>query len=654
MESASLNLMDHYEQQLYTVFKTFDIANEEALDRAAVLDLCNALQLDDRSHSLVQGLFDHTADKVTFAQFRNGLLTVLGADCPSGAAPGPAHSDDDSSGREVAPKYVCGSKKYGRRSRPQTILSPPSLEATPDMSCNLTSSENDKKRKGLLKCKKTLILEDPKDKIMYSEDIASGQGQLDHDRFVDYEESIALCKSLHMDGIDREIVRQIFTQRSCLENNNKITIGEFFHHLNNSLTMSLTSCHDVMVLPNEIILNPSSDVNTSNGTIEAKKVLEAWEHAGIDHGPRLLHELGFTGPALHITDLSNALDEELRVLSTQHSPSPNDARTLLLQSSLALHRFQYIRINNIMEQVFIENNKLKNDLTDANNRAQVLAQEVDENHARMETSLKNKMKQMESKHAESIKLLTEEWTSEKEKTLLVISELEQQNKRLLAEDMQHKSESVLLSAENEELRKKLSQKDDRLSELEAIRTSLSNEIKILSSEIKDYKVGNEEQNSLNELVSRLDDLQLQNKMLRDRNDELCAEVDSLTNNVSKDGQKHSQVASTPLSLDFAHDKMSPWSDESDGLKSGDRASKRRGDSPSSGLARLSDDESPRVGKLRRRLVNNQDEIDSSILGLEGNNSYDTTTSFTTVHLGYHTQVTNIYNIFNHISKPLIL
>lgn len=45
-----------------------------------------------------------------------------------------------------------------------------------------------------------------------------------------------------------------------------------------------------------------------------------------------------------------------------------------------------------MEQMQCERNKLRNDLLVANERASLLAQEVDDNHARMENSVQQKLK----------------------------------------------------------------------------------------------------------------------------------------------------------------------------------------------------------------------------------------------------------------------
>lgn len=590
MDSVS---MDHYEKQLYSVFKTYDLDNDEALDRAAVLDLCNALQLDDRSSSLVDTLFEKPEERVTFTQFRNGLLTVLGG----GEAPSiSVNSDDDSSGREVAPKFVYGSKKYGRRSRPQTMGSPSSRDdveaiVTSSNSCQQFSPKTAQEIGNRMYKKSSLAINSD-----------TSADSLDHDRYIDYDEAVVICNNLHMGGIDRQIIEQIFSDCVPLAAN-KITVGEFFHRLNNSLTTSIATVgDDDTVLSHEVTVD---QIDTCCDVVDSAAVLEAWESAGVESGPRLLQELGFITTQIRVGHLSRALDQELRALACQPRP-PAAPLALLLQASLALHRFQFLKLKSDMDQVFEENNKLKSDLSDANRRAQVLAQEVDENHARMEGSLKNKIKQMEIKHADNVRSLTSEWVTEKERISTRIIQLEDITTRLTAEETRLKAENLHLKQDNDETKKKLITADDKISELESVKLHLNKELKALSSEKNEVSEEVEQQNIFKDLTRCIEDLQLENKMLRDRNDELCAEVDSLTNNQSRDDQRHLENSV----LDIVSEKAACWQEEANNLDPGERPGKRRGDSPSLGLVRT-DDESPRVGKLRKRLSKVADGADIS-------------------------------------------
>lgn len=497
--------MDHYEKQLYTVFKTFDVDNEEALDKSAVLDLCDALQLEDRGAALVETLFDRpaAAERVTFTQFRNGLLTVLGAaPAPASApaasvAPPPTHSDDDSSGREVAPKFVFGSKKYGRRSRPPGA--PPLDPAAPE-------SDNAQLQRRM-RCKRSAAGMEEENSTTSPE-----PNDLDHDRRIDYEQSLDLCRTLNMDGIDRRLVEQIFQDASS----NEITVGEFFDRLNASLTMSIAStCGE-----ENSASGGGDEVPWGEGSaLATDSVVDAWERAGLEHARRLLLELGFAAPSLRASRLARALDAELRALGPPPAP---DARAVLLQAALALQRLLLTRASHRADAAHAENAKLRADLADANRRAQTLAQEVDENHAQIEASLKGKIKQLEARYAEEMRAAASDWAAERERSANAAAQLEQAVSRLTAEEARLRADAAALRDRNDELSRRASLAEERANEMEAARDALAQQMAVVEC---NREVGPVEDHATAELSSSLEQLRLENKILRDRNDELCAELE---------------------------------------------------------------------------------------------------------------------------------
>ncbi|GBP53593.1 Blastoderm-specific protein 25D [Eumeta japonica] len=550
MDSVS---MDHYEKQLYSVFKTFDIDNEESLDKAAVLDLCNALQLEGRSSALVNILFDRTAERVTFAQFRNGLLDVLGGgDATAATSAQLAYSDDDSSGREVAPKFIYGSKKYGRRSKPHGSVNPP-FEPT-NFSPESVSEDNmqgSKLNSTSTECiKNTLSINGISD----NSHIGTLNCDLDHDKLIDYEEAVEICRNLHMDKIDKHLIERIFKEHQSTDPINKMTAGEFFHKLNTSLTISIASQHNDCALSNEVVLTDlfeNSDINL----VAMECIVEMWEKCGVEHGQQLLQELGFTTSLLSLKELISALEEEFRILTQEHAPM--DAKVLLLQALIALYRLQVSKVKQSIEHLSAENTKLKNDLIDANKRAQVLAQEVDENHARMETSLKNKIKQLEIRHADSMKVTVSEWATEKEKMSGIISQLEGSITRLSAEENRLRIENVTLNKQIDQLKKKVIDDEERLSELDSIRVQLTKELKLISIERK---------------------------------------VETLSKS-SREWRRISLSRSAPHSLDISAEQAESWRDEAESV--GERPGKRRGECHNTPRT-LPADDIPRACKFRKK------------------------------------------------------
>lgn len=71
---------DPYEQKLYHMFKSFDVQSKGSLDKESLIKLCTTLELKDRAPKLVACLIDRPNSRVTFKQFKEGLLNLLGTD----------------------------------------------------------------------------------------------------------------------------------------------------------------------------------------------------------------------------------------------------------------------------------------------------------------------------------------------------------------------------------------------------------------------------------------------------------------------------------------------------------------------------------------------------------------------------------------------
>lgn len=76
-----LNMSDPYEQKLYNMFKSFDNESKDSLDKESLMNLCITLELKDRGAKLVANLIDDKVNnRVTFREFKEGLLNLLGTD----------------------------------------------------------------------------------------------------------------------------------------------------------------------------------------------------------------------------------------------------------------------------------------------------------------------------------------------------------------------------------------------------------------------------------------------------------------------------------------------------------------------------------------------------------------------------------------------
>lgn len=104
----------------------------------------------------------------------------------------------------------------------------------------------------------------------------------------------------------------------------------------------------------------------------------------------LLQELGFSSNQINVAELAVCLEKEIKAMSEARSAMANP-HVMLLQAILTLYRSEIRCLKNIVEQMHAEREKLKGDVLDANNRATMLAQEVDDNHARMEQNTQNQV-----------------------------------------------------------------------------------------------------------------------------------------------------------------------------------------------------------------------------------------------------------------------
>lgn len=188
--------------------------------------------------------------------------------------------------------------------------------------------------------------------------------------------------------------------------------------------------------------------------------------------------------------------------------------------------------------------------------------------------------------------------------------LEARIKGLEAEEQRLRSENVRLEERNGALEAEQVQQQKQLADLLETNIRLNTDICELE-ELQNSVALNRsdrENEEIMELMEKITRLQMDNTDLRDRNDELCAELDGLVGELSVwKGRKAAAVASGKSSTGNTSqgDSMieSEDGDQSSGLGTSpvslthsQQATKRRGDSPSKSKIA---EESPRLGKLRK-------------------------------------------------------
>lgn len=619
--------MDPYEQQLLKVFDSYDHENCGSLDKEGLTQLCHTLQLEEQGTELIKCLLkDPKHSRATFAEFKEALLTLLGNMQNENTV---SEMDKGSPDREVSPKFVYGSKKYGRRSRPRNdeisvtndVNDMNALNKSPNNTsvqrsnsqCDVSYSKKRKTNNKLKRCTSfpgshdfefqksqmnNLINTNEPDFVCTEEMLREAWNKLGvgKDGHLNQTELILVFDAIGLQKLAKGVIRQL-SDKLTVDFNHKISFQELLevlqrdetwsdvlssgtNNVNETLDVDVELSHttkDTTHFPLDshtaqyVTLGPDG-----NGTISTDLVIELWENAGITSPKLLLSDLGFTAQQIDVVKLANILEKEIKGINetnTEYS-SPHVA---LLQATLTLYQSEIRCLKTILEQMCAEREKLKCDVIEANNRATLLAQEVDDNHARMERNTQNQVRLLEQRHADILKEINEQFVNEKEQTGLLNHRLEQKIVMLENEEAKLRNELLAVQKYSTTLEKDNQLLNEQIQELERVKDMLAEQIGMLEGERQKYM----EIEQIEPLLAKLSTLQVENSQLRDRNDEMVSEIEGLSNQIST---LRAKMSSTPMLNALEQPTEENFSSICEGLGLG---SKRRSDeSPSKEIAAL--------------------------------------------------------------------
>ncbi|GFY34078.1 ninein-like protein [Trichonephila clavipes] len=309
-------------------------------------------------------------------------------------------------------------------------------------------------------------------------------------------------------------------------------------------------------------------------------------------------ELGFnTNLKINLSDLTSVLEEVIC----------NVLKRPVLQLAFVSYQNELQYLRQTVDQMQRERNKLRVNIEEANSRAALLAQEVDDNHAKLENSLHKKLLLMEKKYQEQARELVEELQQERDSLNSQTSKLKQQLQKdmdeVREEEVKLKSRLSLLEQENSRLEQELHEVSEKYLEAEKLNEILQKELLIMPdlkqklADLESHLNEVQEQNHLN-LLQELEKCKKSNQELQDKIDELTLEIENMH-----------QSSAADLTPSKAVNRTHSWL--SDYKKAFVAGYKRRGSESSS--EENSDEESPTIGKLRRTFLSNgkdKNEIDS--------------------------------------------
>lgn len=186
-----------------------------------------------------------------------------------------------------------------------------------------------------------------------------------------------------------------------------------------------------------------------------------------------------------------------------------------------------------------EREKLKSDVLEANNRATLLAQEVDDNHSRMEQNTLNQVKLLEQRHADIIKEIKSQYTQDKEQLATMKETLQNRIISLELEITKLKNDLLMAQEYSLNMDKENQNLSGRIQELCDDKNNLSDQIVVLENEKQKYSELGREENRM--LLNKLSVLQIENSQLKDKNDEMLSEIESLSNLVANMRTKSSST-----------------------------------------------------------------------------------------------------------------
>lgn len=592
--------LDPYEQQLLKVFDSHDRENCGSLDREGLTQLCQTLQLEEQGTELVKCLLKNKHSRATFTEFKDALLALLGnmqnsknnknediiSDC-----------EKTSPEREVSPKFVYGSKKYGRRSRPRKDEVNTNLDESNEISSNRTSNGtpvqrsnsqievSSKKRKTNYPLKRCTSLPGNKglmdnniENSFISNNTLSNEPELicteemlreawrnlgvGENGYLNQTELILVCDAIGLHKLAPAVIRQL-SDKLSVNYDHKISFQElmvalqqdetWFEVLNETSpdTDSVTTRSNDKLFPDSrtfqfITLGPDG-----NGIINADVLIEMWENVGIHSPKELLHELGFNSRQINIIELAEILDNHIKGINESTRSEYQNPHITLLQANLTLYQSEIKCFKAILEQMHAEREKLKCDVLEANNRATLLAQEVDDNHLRMEQNTLNQVKLLEQRHADILKEVTGQFSKDKEQLTSINRALEERICNLEQESAKLKNDLLVAKKYSLNIEKEYQIMTNRIQDLQNDKDILANQIDLLECEKQKFSEIGQEENKL--LMAKLNVLQIENSKLKDRNDEMESEIESLSNQVASIRMKNS---STPtLSMNTLDQSM---------------------------------------------------------------------------------------------------
>ncbi|MED6289378.1 hypothetical protein CHARACLAT_002177, partial [Characodon lateralis] len=551
---------DNYEERLKEVFNSFDTSGCGSLSPEELSGLCQSLHLDDATPTLLHTLLqNHFTARVDFDQFKHALILVLSSTIePPQAEQEPLLKPESP---EIQPKFVKGSKRYGRRSTPEflepvsdlsevTNINPADEE---DLEDNHDSAVPRKRERWNAHESSTEEYEAEGQMHLWNPDepstprgsIAPLSAHLE-ERLVEacealaiawdgcaaHSELLALCEHLGLE-MDSDVLLSLTDDGvmnvqefvSRVVNNNKTPTPSASTPYRQLKRHHSTQPFDeggrrISALTSTIGMRLFSTLDDGSGFTPAEYVLDAWIEEGIENSADILQALNFDlDGKLSLGDLTVALENEL--LSTKNQ---------IHQAALASFKVEIRYLLERVDREIREKEKIQSDLEKAEKQKAQLATEVDEHHSAIEHMNNINLRKLEQDYKEKLTAvrleLMEEMDQMQQQAGMQREELEAEMEKIRDDESLLRDHLSISVKENRRLEMELLDITEKLTDAQSQITKLQTNLEnIMKDKFGDLDPGSADFFLQEERIKQLRcSYEAQCRELQDRIDELQSEL----------------------------------------------------------------------------------------------------------------------------------
>ncbi|XP_043460680.1 ninein-like protein isoform X3 [Prionailurus bengalensis] len=572
---------NHYVSQLKEVYSSCDTTGTGFLDREELTQLCLKLHLEKELPILLQTLLgnDHFA-RVNFEEFKEGFVAVLSSNAGAGPSDEDSSSLESTASRAVPPKYVSGSKWYGRWScpEPEPCGSATGAKCLPEQQARATGRGQLRRSASLESVESLKSDEEAESAKEPQNELFEAQGQLPawgsevfrclqkpcslsldtpesrvrgiweklgvgSNGHLSEQELAVVCQSIGLQALKKEELEDLFNKLDQ-DGDGRVSLEEFqlglFNHGPTSLPESSTPIKPSMSWSHHQVLEEGScqtattsslvsvcsglrllcSIDDGTGFAFPEQLITLWAQEGIRNSREILQSLGFSvDEKVNLLELTWALENELMMVggATQ-------------QAALACYRQELSFRQGQVEQMARERDKARQDLEKAEKRNLEFVQEMDDCHSALEHLTEKKIQHLEQGYRERLSLLRSEVEREREllweQTCRQTAVLEKDLERLRGEEANLRGKLTLALKENSRLQKEIIEVVEKLSESEKLVLKLQNDLEfVLKDKLEPQStelLAQEER-----FIEVLKEYELKCRDLQDHNDELQTALEGL-------------------------------------------------------------------------------------------------------------------------------